>query len=1777
MSRSGDECDGVDLVKIQTDTLKQVGKAIKNFKKAPEDRRSKSHFDGRLARLHRQQEDFYKTHQIILQSDLDLKDKYYTEEIYNQFEEELMNAVAFITEAYNVKFPSTTQAQADESLDTSFSTATASNTAVKLPKLAVPPFSGDYTDWPSFFDVYQRLIHANTALAPCEKFIYLKQALPLNFDSDVRDLPTTNENYAIAWNAIIDRYSNERVLFSHYMNKLSSQTAITAERASAIKSLNDTSRACINALKQLKMDTSKCDPILVHFLVLKLPTETHTLWQQELGVSKGIPTFKKFSDFLDIRYRVLEAIEYKATLEMDDKSTASSQLNSRTERSNKHSARAHNHKIHHVSTATDNKSVKCSLCSQPHILRRCSKFLEFDCFDRKKHVDKARHCTNCLSSIHLVAACTSTKNCSVCGKRHHTLLHFPNRTSNDSSTYNQQNPTTSSNAPAVHTHHVQKTNLPNLAKSVKFTSQFLVLLPTAVVKIVTADGQSYLLRALIDQGSTGTLISERAVQSLNLRRLPIFSAIKLTNSQRTSGHGVVSLDIRSRIDQNYQIETTASVVKSVTDDLPSKTIHFHDWPHLKGLELADPDFYRSAPIDLLIGADVHASILMEGLIKGEPDEPIAQKTALGWIVSGSNATNAMTGSNTITMVSNHVSFAQLDSLVKRFYALETVPSEHQLTSEEKWCKEYFEKTHIRQENGKYRVRLPLKSLFNDDLGLGKSHQMALNRFHSAERKRNNNFQLKEQYTKSINEYFELNQLIPVDTAESRHVQHNGSGKPMYRCCTLPHHAVIRNDHITTKCRVVFDASAKTSNGTSLNDLLCVGPPLLNDLASVLMNWRLHKYVITSDVEKMYRCIDIDEKDSYYQKILWYDAANQLSEFRLTTVTFGTASATYTAVQTMHKLADDEYARYPLATNVLKNEIYMDDIYTGSDSIESTLKIRDDTINALQSAGFKLHKWASNAHELLASIPMEQHGDDNTLVLSNHETIKTLGMHWQPNFDCFCYKVNFDIEADHELTTKRTVLSTIAKLFDPLGLINPIVVTAKIFMKRLWSFNLNWDDQLPIELHNEWTQILSSLSAISKIQIPRWVYFSPGVCKMVELHIFCDGSSHAYAALAYVRVQDANGQFRVSLIAAKSKVTPKPPITIPRIELCAAVLGLKLSQWVLKQLSIASNITKTYYWLDATIVLSWIRGNINKWPIFVANRIGMIHAATNINQWHHVSTNENPADFSSRGLTPQQIIGLDAYWYGPKWLMDKQVNWPRSDWTFLENEECEEIVNSITSLSEESFIRNYSTFGRLLQVTAWILRFISNCKKPACERQFEILTAAEINYALLALAKIVQTECFASDIHKVRRNLGVSKTLVSLSPFLDAHDLLRVRGRLQNSNLSFNQKHPIILPKHHHLTDLIIKDAHLNTLHGGAQLTLNVIRKRFWIIHARKIVQNKIRKCVKCFKERPQATQQLMGNLPVARITSYSRPFSATGVDFTGAIELKASRYRGNTTYKGYIAVFICLATKAVHLEAVTGMSAEQFLCALYRFFGRRGLCHDMYSDNGTNFVGADRIIRTKNKEFIASMNSDVVPKLARKGVQWHFNPPHSPNFGGIWEANVKSVKHHLKRITTGSPMTYEDLATVLAQIEGCLNSRPLCPLTSDTDDLAILTPGHFLIGDAILAPPEPPIVDKSPTKQYLKLQRMVQQFWRKWSADWLSHLQSRPKWHAAKENLKLDDVVIIKNDQLPPNQWQIGKIIAVHPGDDQLVRVVTVQTSTGDYKRCVSKICRLPIDEKQTI
>ncbi|KAG6445988.1 hypothetical protein O3G_MSEX004173, partial [Manduca sexta] len=370
-------------------------------------------------------------------------------------------------------------------------------------------------------------------------------------------------------------------------------------------------------------------------------------------------------------------------------------------------------------------------------------------------------------------------------------------------------------------------------------------------------------------------------------------------------------------------------------------------------------------------------------------------------------------------------------------------------------------------------------------------------------------------------------------------------------------------------------------------------------------------------------------------------------------------------------------------------------------------------------------------------------------------------------------------------------------------------------------------------------------------------------------------------------------------------------------------------------------------------------------------------------------------------------------------------------------------------------------------------------------------------------------------------------------------------------------------------ELLIDQAHRSTFHGGARLTLSWLRQQYWIIGGNRAVKKRIRQCVLCARHNPSKIVQLMGDLPEAR-TNPTRPFYHTGVDYTGFVDIKSSKGRGIKCTKGYVAVFVCMATKAIHLELVSDLSSSSFIAALRRLAARRGSPRHIYSDNGTNFVGANKILE---REFnIASiLSKEFYTEISEMQIEWHFNAPSWPSAGGLWEAAVKSLKHHLKRVVGDQKLTYEEFSTILSQLEGCLNSRPLCAITEDPNDIDYLTPSHFLASGPQLT------IIKSENDERTRWQlteKIFQDTWKRWRMEYLTQLSSRSKWRQPQYNVNINDIVIIHDANLPPGKWALGRVVECHPGKDGYVRVVSVKTKNGVIKRPVVKLSILPTKDE---
>nr|XP_033200220.1 uncharacterized protein LOC117162454 [Bombus vancouverensis nearcticus] len=744
---------------------------------------------------------------------------------------------------------------------------------------------------------------------------------------------------------------------------------------------------------------------------------------------------------------------------------------------------------------------------------------------------------------------------------------------------------------------------------------------------------------------------------------------------------------------------------------------------------------------------------------------------------------------------------------------------------------------------------------------------------------------------------------------------------------LPHHGVTKASSQTTKLRVVFDGSAPSTTGTSLNDTLHTGPKLQEDLFSP-----------------------------------------------------------YLAIRCLKQLAEDEGHRFPRAAQVLQRDFYVDDALTGAETKDEALTLRTELTKLLQLAGLNIRKWASNDNDLLHGLSLEETNHQH--FLGDSQTLKTLGVFWNSSDDSILYSV--EVKPTPSRVTKRIISSEIAKIYDPLGLLAPVIVRAKMLLQRIWSSKIDWDESLPIELHTEWERYYAQLPLLNNVRFPRKAIIESAM--EIELHGFCDASEKAYGACVYLRTLTINGRAWTQLLTAKSKVAPLKCQTIPRLELSGALLLTSLMSTV--QQALSQKITRTIYWTDSTIVLHWLNTSPHTLKTFVANRVSEIQTKTSIRDWRHVPTDDNPADLISRGQTPEEFLRPTIWQHGPAWLYQSEGYWPT--WALTPQIEVPEQKGAIclsANPADYSLLERYSSWPKLIRIIARCLRWRQERNRSAP------LTVTELRITHNELIKLLQNIHFSEEIRTLQkdRNAAIKGKLTRLNPFIDKEGILRVGGRLSHSSMTFAQKHPIVLPKSS-VTTRIIEHEHKIHMHSGTQATLYAVRQRYWPVDGRSQVWRAIKGCVRCCRAQPPPVEYVMGNLPEARVTE-SRPFTNVGVDYCGPFHIKEKRDRNRRQIKVYVAIFVCLAIKAVHIELVDDLTSEAFIAALRRFIARRGYCSTIHSDNGTNFRGASNELRELHDLLQSDDHKEKVTAfLADKQIEWRFIPPHSPHFGGLWEA-----------------------------------------------------------------------------------------------------------------------------------------------------------------------------------
>ena len=1617
----------------------------------------------------------------------------------------------------------------------------------KLPTMDIPTFNGDIMQWCYFWTAFEAAVDSKK-MSKANKLSYLRKAVRDPGSQTLLFSPQEDSDfYDEVVAALKLRFDRTKEIHRNLVHSLVSLPATKNSRMDLRKRVDDI-RHLLSSLKH----TGHYDlpSVLTSLIYETLPGKLQTLWDQHNRSNKKVSPVQELLEYVSGHAETLPASHSPTT-----EKTSEPQVKKPFYKKSNYST--HKNSVH-VATASPSANPanpyrwECLLClPEKHPLHLCPKWGAYSLVQKMSHITTNKLCHNCLAGGHTTTACKSYYRCKECKQKHHTTIH-------------QQAPSAPVNHSTSTSHQVPD-----------------ALMTTARLLLIGSDGTELQARALIDSGAGISLITQRAAQMLHLPLEPAKLRLSVAQGEISKPlKHLTSVCLSPLHDRTVKLACRPAVAPMVTSNLPAGPVpSVTELPHLAGLPLADPTYNQPGRIDILLGADMASAILNPVTPrKGKNNEPMAQATAFGWALSGpvpgflNDQTSISAYHQLPVLQSEPTSEPRLEDLLQAALQEQGEPGDAPPVSTQEINQQveqhYSATVSYSAPERRYTVELPRK----ENLQLGDSKPQATSRFLNTE-KANRRKEIHPKFQEAVGEY------LTSGHAEEVPPEHYHPAGSFY----LPMHGVYKESSSSTKLRIVFDGSATTSNGLSLNQLLHGGPTIQATLTDTLIKFRSYPIALNADVGKMFREIKLASQDKDLHRFVWRkEPSDQIKDYRMTRVTFGVSSSPFLAIRTLQQIAVDHGEDYPEASHHILSSFYVDDFLGGADSPEEAIRLFQDIRWILSQGNFQLRKWRSSSAQVLQQIPedlLEKDPVKESTATNPQTNSKALGLLWNSHSDVMSPSIA--IPTSYK-PTKRGLISAIYRTYDILGWISPTTLQMKLMIQQLWQEGHGWDTEAPpdaIDLYQKWRD---DLPVLREKTLPRCYFKGEHVITGATLHGFADASELAYGAVVYYRTCYLDHPPTTVLVTSKTKLAKLHTATIPRLELCAALLLANLLKSVGRVLDIPPS--QWHAWSDSSSVLCWLDGHPRQHPVYVANRVDKTLAITPPYIWHHVPTACNPADCASRGLKPTELLNHHLWWEGPKWLQQEPWIMPHQP----PRRPLPDAGPAVCTLQPTPAIPEQITdlpldYPAIVSVAAWVRRFCMRVQygKPVPDERTRVLTGEERRAAEMWLFREAQRRAFPKDIAAIRGKKPVSRDsrLKVLNPFMDDQQLLRIGGRLTNSELSLSQKHPVILDGKDLLMEKHFVYLHKSLCHCGPTLLLCHAGRRLHVIGARRLSRRVCSKCVACRRYRPRLQQQMMGDLPPHRVANTGVPFDHTGLDYAGPFPTKAGRVRNPVHGEAHICVFVCLVTKVVHLEVVSDQTTAAFQATLDRFIARRGCPSHLFSDNGGNFVGARNDLQGFYKFLKNQTNSEEIQHYlaTHHEVTWHNIPARSPHMGGLWEAAVKSLKTHLHRVIGFTRLTYEELATITTKIEACLNSRPLLPLHSHTTDgIDVLTPGHFLTGRALTALPEDPTPNERPhlLKTWKRCQAMSHHIWTRWSKEYLNSLQARTKWQGARPGLQVGDIVILKPKRhFFSCHWPLGRITKVFPGKDKLVRVVEVRTANSTLQRAVTELALIHREE----
>ncbi|CAK1552938.1 unnamed protein product [Leptosia nina] len=1280
-------------------------------------------------------------------------------------------------------------------------------------------------------------------------------------------------------------------------------------------------------------------------------------------------------------------------------------------------------------TEVKEKRKICIVCEKDsHTVNKCLVFKERSIDERWALAKEKSLCFRCLKPRTKNHRCPINRcNINECQRRHHPLLH-PNEERNSSPTVEIV-----ANASSTSAHRV-----------------YLKIIPVCV----QGKNKSVNTFALLDDGSSVTLIDEELARTIEaegpIEPLRIEGITSDGMNQTTSRRISIALSTKHNQISNIQGRTMKNLKLSPQTVLKR---NISECEHL--CDIIDEVCYSHAIPEILIGQDNWHLLISSETRKGARQQPVASLTQLGWVLHGSHTRSL--GQKVHHVVDFNSSDNRMDEQLKQFFAIDslTIMPKRPYNDPEDMALNQL-KQHTRQrEDGYFETTLIWRN--DNKPEMPENYETALKRLRGIEKKLDRDPLLKSKYGE------QMQALIDKGYAERAPLERNAL------TWYLPHFAVV-NKMKPEKIRIVHDAAAKT-RGVSLNDNLLKGPDLLQSLPGILMRFRQHKVAVTADIQEMFMQIKIREQDRDALRYLWRgeEREKEPTEYRMTSLVFGATSSPATAIFVKNYNAERFRDTDPEAAAAIERNHYMDDFLQSFKTTKEATVISKKVLEIHSKANFVLRQWNSNSKEVLKSLGVEDL-QSNFKIDDGSKMERVLGLIWRPqedtlNFNLSLVRLPNGILNEPE-PTKRHVLKILMSIFDPLGFASPVTSRGKQIFQEIWRTSAGWDEKINQELAEQWHGWMKNLQCLGQLKIPR-CYIKYSEAKSLQLHVFVDASELAYAAVLYWRTVNAEGQRSLTLIQAKARVAPLKMISIPRLELQAAVMGSRMASATLEEHDIKPEAK--FFWTDSKTVLTWLKTGARSYKPFVAHRIASVQENTSLSEWRWVPTSLNVADDATRDV-PKCFDSKHRWIAGPEFLLQDESYWPKD--SILSNKPTgEERIHTVVIKGKsrllECFpdVKRFSDWERLVRTVARVLQFIDLCTKgkekvwhkrfaknrtsdpewrvtckknkksnsiekrqPSNTTCYEILNAQLIIRAENLLMRAVQENSFSDDLITLAsgKTITAQSRLKKLAVEL-VNGEIRIKSRINAAvNIDDEVKNPIVLDGDDYIVRLYIAHIHKILHHAGVEATINECRQRYFILRLRPTTRMIIRRCPMCQIRKALPSVPPTGNHLENRLAHHQRPFTFVGVDYFGPMTVTI----GRSTQKRYIALFTCLTTRAIHLELAGSLSTDSAIMALRRMIARRGCPDEIWSDNGTNLRGASR-------ELYKLINRATQEEAARKKVKWRFIPPGAPFMGGAWERLIRSVKNALTNTLHEKSPREEVLSTVLAEIEYTVNSRPL--------------------------------------------------------------------------------------------------------------------------------------------